>query len=295
MDVDARSKRHSFTAAEVVRNFAVARELAAEHPVMITHHGRPTHVLVTIGDYHSSQVERSGLELMSNPLHEIAEWIPDGTIVCDRNLDIIHINRVAAAMVRRTAEEVEATPLSALPGMAESHLLSLIQRTNATNEFATVQMASPFAPDAWVEVRCFPWRERNVLFIRDITDRLDTLKMADTKSAILEAMNEHGRIGYVRLSLRGTIENLDEPFAGMTGVPSERLKGLPLVNLVPTSDRVVLRDALEDVLTGGARRKIELSMLDNKGETIPVAMALAGVKGMRGVTGAVAVVTAKGE
>lgn len=285
--------RKRLTAAEVVRNFAVARDAALSGPVVITNHGRDSHVFMSFAEFAKSCEDNSTVGL-ENPLVELGEWLSEGIIVCDRNLVVTYVNRVAAAAIRKSAKDVIGRPLGELPGMKESHVLALVQRTNDTNEFASVEVASPLVSGRWTQMRCFPWRDRNVLLFADLTERMNAERMADAKRAILQAMNEHGRIGYARMSMRGTIESLDEPFADMIGLPRDRLERVPLVNLVAGADRVRMREALEAVMGGNVRQRLQVTLVGNDGGQIPVIAALAPLNSRRGIEGAVAVITPVG-
>jgi PAS domain S-box-containing protein len=280
------------TAADLVRNFAVVRERANTSPVVISNHGRATHVLVGKGEFDRLHASDALSGPLGNPLIELGDWLTDAIVLCDRELVVSYVNRNTEALMRRPASAIVGRRLEDLRELHETQLFSLIERTNLTHEPMTVEIASPFARGAWLRVRALPWRETNVLMFRDITDWIEAQKMANTKGAIIDAMSEHGKVGYVRLSLRGLIDRVDAPFAEMVGLGEERLLGIPFVNLCAAPSRNAMREAIEEAIERRTKQRLEVEIVTNDGKTVRVALAIVSLDGTRGVEGAVIVLTA---
>ena len=299
--MDARFDRrfsNAVTAAELVRNFAECRETAAKQDLYITHHGRATHVLVGVEQYHGlkAAAEHARTELGPEDsvhlLRTLAEWLDEAVILCDAEMKILFVNRVTQAICRRSAQELIGRPLlEALPQTGRRLLEIHARRTVVGSELSSADIPSPFHKDAWLRFQSFPLGSLNVLMFRDITDDVQRHRLADVKEAMLAAMSLHGGVAYLRLSVRGTIELVNEPFSKLIGLPEERLISIPLTDVVATGDRVLFRDALEDVLRTGGSRKLAIRILTNEGDLAIVHVALVPLQGAYGAEGVVMVAT----
>lgn len=284
------------TAAEVVRAFSHWRDVASDNAVFITNHGRETHVLLHIEKYRELTSEAGGVGKGSgNELVGLAEWIDEALVICDADLRIQYANRVAGAICRQSSSEFAGRLLvEALPSVAGSLMEVHARRTVVGGEPSAADIPSPFKPGAWLRFQSFPLGSTNVLMFRDITEDVQRHRLADVKTSIIEAMGVHGEVGYVRLSIRGTIERIDEPFARMVELDEERLMGIALVDLVTREDRVAFRDTLESVLRGGPPQRMEVGFLNNSGKVASAKLSIVQLHGAYGAEGAVVMLTAQG-
>lgn len=198
------------SAAEIVRSFSHWRDVAGKQPVFITNHGRETHVLLDIDDYHGLRAEESsgpaGARSDSEDLVGLAKWIEDALLVCDRELRVEYVNRVASAVCRTAASDlIGRSLLEALPAITGTLMEVHTRRTVLSGQPSAADIPSPFSDGAWLHFQSFPLGSRNILMFRDITEDVQRHRLADVKAAMLEAMTVHGGVGYVRLSVRGTI------------------------------------------------------------------------------------------
>jgi len=287
------------TAAELVRHFAECREAASRQGLYVTHHGRPTHVLLGIERY---QALRAG-EGADGPdgaagdgeaplLHMLADWLDDALILCDAAMTVRFANRAMQAFCRRSAQALVGRPLlEALPEAAGSLLEVHARRTAAGGEMASADIPSPFQPEGWLHFHSFPLGGWNALIIRDISEEVRRERMADVPAALLEAMRLHGDIAFMRLSVRGTIEQVNAPCARLVGLPEARLRGVALADMVARQDRMACRAALEAVLQGAAEQRLRVELISNGDAMLPLDMALTQLRGAYGVEGAVLVAT----
>lgn len=284
----------SVTAAELVRSFPACRDKATLRPLFVSNHGRNSHVLVGVERFAELLAAQRGTVTAAgtDELLELADWIDDAVIITDRDLTITFANRVAHAVCHKPAGSLHHCKLTeALPQIAGSLFELHARRTAVSCEPSAADLPSPFAPDAWLRFQTFPIGERLVLLFHDISEEVTHHRLADVKNALLEAMDAHGTIGYIRCSVRGTIERVDLPFCNMLGLPEERLMNLALVDLVTTSHRPDFRSALDSVIRGGAPRRMKLDFISNKGGTIEVIAAAAPLHGAYGAEGAVILTT----
>lgn len=288
---------NSVSAAELVRNFAECREVAAQQSLPVTHHGRTTHILMGIDAFNAlkkaANAEREGHFPDSIMVYALADALDAGLILCDERRTIQFVNRVAQGMTRAQPHGLVGRPLlEALPRLAGSLIEPHLRRTEAAGEFGGADTPSPFSESRWLRFQCFPLGPWNALLFHDITDDVEQHRLGDVKQALFDAMRLHGGVCYAQLSVRGTLDDVNGPFAQLVGLSDERLRGVALADMVTTSARVAFREALEAVLRGDGDRQLETQLLANSGATVPVRLSLTQLRGIYDVEGAVALATA---
>ncbi len=278
-------------AANFVRSFSKWRDEALVKPVFVKNHGRITHALVAIDQFVQMNEDRDGRKADDNPF-ELAEWIDEAIIICDRDLVVESMNRVASAACRMSASQCVGRNLyECLPQLRGTLFDVHLMRTVQANESTSADIPSPLREDGWLRLQSFPLHERNVLMFRDITEEVERHRLADVKAALIEAMSVHNAIGYVRVTVSGQIDRVDKPFCDLLGVREDRLRGAKLVELVSREKRVAFKAALEEAMNGGGARRIISSFISNGGQTDEVVAAIVQLRGAYGAEGAVILLT----
>lgn len=286
----------SVSAAEFVRSFSQNRERAAREPVFISHHGRDTHVMLGIEQY-EDLTARSGDGSSNSGLHldglsELARWVELAVIITDKQFNVVFSNRIAQAVSGYSSAHLLDRELTvAMPEIRKSLFETQARRTLNTREPAVVEFPSPFNGEAWIRLQTAPVGDYLVLIFRDISDDVTRYRLADVKAALIDALDAHGAVGYVRVSLRGTIERVDQPFSEMLGLAQDRLLGLSILDLVARESRAAFRSELDAILTHGEPRRIEVDLISNRVPALPVKIGLASLHGTYGSEGAVLIVT----
>lgn len=287
------------SAADFVRHFAKYREEARNAPVFISHHGRKTHVLCEATAFENLRNSPAGASAGRDALNTaftLADWIDEALIICDHNLVVTFANRVAGAFVEQHGfEMIGKNLLEVLPKLSGSLMEIHARRTLIGSEPSSADIPSPFSEGAWLRFQSFPLDGHLVLKFRDITQDVSRHQLADVKEAIIRSMMVHGEIGYVRLSVRGTIDRIDQPLCEMLALPEERLNGVQFADLIATSDKHRFRETLESVLRDKSSHRIELELLSNSGELLRFLVAMVSLHGAYGAEGAVCVLTRIGE
>ncbi|MEJ7934892.1 PAS domain-containing protein [Sphingobium sp. AN558] len=283
----------SVAAAELVRNFAHWREIGAREPVLITHHGRRTHVFMAIDRFETLSQPGSPPPAQDG-IRELASRIHQGLILCDHDLRIVFVNPVALAMTKRWDRQMEGQMLwDALPEFVGTLTEAHIRHSLTSGETSAADSPSPFRRDSWLHFETFPFADGVALLLRDITADMQSHRLADVKSGILKAMNVLGNVGYIRLSARGFIETADATFCAMVGLTQERLASASLPDLIDLPSRPALREALERVLRGEGDRVVTTRFLTNAGPVVEVEAGLAQLRGTYGTEGAIMVIMAR--
>lgn len=284
-------RRRSVPAAELVRNFAHWREVGSREPVMVTHHGRETHVFMGLDRFRTMAI---GDEEAPAPdrTFELAARIHQGLVLCGPDLSIDYVNGVALAMAKRWDRHLEGQMLwDAFPELAGTLTEAHIRHSLSSGEASAADIPSPFRDDVWLHVQTFPFAGGVALLLRDITADMQRHRLADVKSAILKAMGVHGGVGYVRVSMRGFIDVVNDSFCAMVGLGADRLADVPVADLVELPARPAFRERLERVLRGEGDMRFATQLLTNGGALAPVDAAIARLHGIYGTEGAVIVIT----
>ena len=284
------------SAAELVRSFAACRDRATISPLFIANHGRTSHVLVAIEQYKrlSAGQSSAGEYTAAHPddLMVVAQYSTSSVLVIDADLQIQFANNTAHAVTSREPGSLNGQALAeALPELADSLIMVHLRRTMSSKEPYTADLPSPFNDDAFVHIQTFAIGDRIVLILRDISDEVKRHRLADFKKSLLAAMALHGGIGYVRISPRGTIEQIGAPLCTILGLPAERLVNVPLVDLATTAARPELRATLDYVLRGAGPRRALTTLLSNDGQPIAMLTALVALHGAYGSEGAIVLAT----
>ena len=78
-------RRRSVPAAELVRNFAHWREVGSREPVMVTHHGRETHVFMGLDRFRTMAVGDDEAPAPDRTF-ELAARMHQGLVLCGPDL-----------------------------------------------------------------------------------------------------------------------------------------------------------------------------------------------------------------
>ncbi len=283
------------TAADLVRGFSECRDMATRTPLYITHHGRATHVLLGVNEFRALKAQSGnvGQESAEEKLFALADWVDQAVIICDQDMRVDFVNRVASAICRKPVGQMVGPKLDVvLPSISGSLMEVHVRRTVSGGEPSAADIPSPFADGAWLRLQSFPLGRSTVIMFRDITEDVRRHRLADAKAAIIEAMTAHGDVGYVRLSVRGTIDAVDVPFTDMLSLPRERVMGVQLTDLVLTHGRAAFRQALERAMQGQGAQCVQTMLLSNRGEAVAVKASIVALHGAYGAEGAVVLITA---
>ena len=278
-------------ASEFPRRFGHLSQ--AGKTIFVTHHGRETHALLPIDNYKEFIAPATIDESDAAPINQqLADWLPFLLMIADQGGSIVMANRTAHAMARRADGSLSGSRLfDALPALRETVFEAYFLRTERTGEPCSFEVPGLFATGSWHRVETFRTTQGVVILARDITDEVTTCRLADSKAAVMEATIAHGGIGHIWINVRGRIEQIDAAMSDLLHLPRERLRHVPLVDLLPVAHRVALRDVIEQVMNQGGSQRFETEFLRNDGATLPAVAAIKDLRGLYGCEGAVLVIT----
>lgn len=277
-------------ASELPRRFGQLSQ--GGQTVFVTHHGRETHALMPIAEYRSLMEGGEDQGSAADDDHALADWLPLILILVDERRTIVRANRTAHAVARKAAGKlVGYSLLDAIPTLSQTIFEGYFHRTERTGEPCSFELPGMFEPDAWHRVETFRTNDAVAILARDITEDVRAHRLADAKKTMIDAIRAHGGIGHFWINVRGRIERADPAIANLLQLPVERLANVQLVDLVPASARVAMREAIERALAGGTTERLESEFLCNTGATVPAVCAIKDLRGPYGCEGAVMVVT----
>src|SRR3546814_16246806 len=120
--------------AEFIRGFAGWRLQAAREPVVVTHHGKDAHVLISLADYRrlDGGATEDARDLIAASQAALVESIRDAVILVDRQARVAAVNPAASALLESAAAvPVRPSPAAVMPGLQGNVLLVPLRRTHA--------------------------------------------------------------------------------------------------------------------------------------------------------------------
>ncbi len=287
------STQRIVSSAEFVRQFGQLRQQRHDQPIVVTHHGRPTHVLLSAARYDEIRPGCTPVLPTLPSVCEFAECIPNGVFVLDSDMTILVANRVAHALVDRAGVGLVGRHVfEAMPELKGSLVETCVNRAMRGKEPCSAEVPSLFRPGAWVRVAVHPSAHHATIVFHDITEDVQRNRLADAKKAIRDAIAVHAGISYVRVNTRGMIEQADSSFYRRMALSEERLRHVALSSLIPITHRVAFREALDMAMSGKGPCSLESQLLSNDGTALPVSVTIAELRGLYGNEGAVLLLTA---
>ncbi len=285
----------AISSSEFARKFGQLRQMQDDQAIVVTHHGRGTHVLTTVRHYaalQQSKINDSRESILTASVQELANCLNIGVLLIDYELRIIVANRVAHVQLDCTDGELSGRKVfEALPVFQESLIETYVKRSIASKEPYSAEIPSLFRKDTWVRAEIYPFSKYVTVLFHDITDDMKVHRLADARKSLREAIAVHDGISYVCVNTRGHIEQAEPAFCDILRLSEDRLLHVALADLIPVSQRVAFREALDRVLSGEGTRTIDSAVLSNDGRELPVRLTLAELRGIYGNEGAIALLT----
>ncbi len=290
-----KSKTLTVSSADLARRFGQLRQMHPDEAIIVTHHGRPTHVLTTVAHYEGLQRPPAGQDtpqLAIDAVQRFADCLRNGVLLIDYDMNVLVANQVAQVMVDQADRSLVGSKIfDAVPMLRRSLAGTYVRRAVASKEPCTAELPSLFRPGNWIRVDVHPYARHVTILFQDITEDVQRHRLGDKREAIRAAVEAHDAIGYVCLNTRGHIEHVDASFAELIQLPAERLRHVAVADLVPVARRVAFREALDTVLSEGGVGTIDTVLLDNHGQAVEVRVVLAEMHGSYGSEGAILLLT----
>ncbi|WP_411342116.1 PAS domain-containing protein [Sphingopyxis sp. J-6] len=284
------------SAAEFIRGFANWRMQAARKPVVVTHHGKDAHVLISLDDYRrldgESDAGRASTNALQDSLALLIEAIPDGAIVIDRQWRILSVNPAASDMIERAAADLIGAELgAALPELGGSLLFQRIIRLLDHRERFSGDMPGLLRPRQWLHIDLVPLPVGGAIVLRDVSEAMDDIAATHLRQALATVIDIDGSVGHARLSVRETVDTANEALTTLVGVDAAAIRRVRFSALLAVRHRAAFSDAIESVFRSGEPVRIASQIVTRDGIAIDVMLSIAEVRGAYASEGAVVLVT----
>ncbi|KGB54209.1 putative PAS/PAC sensor protein [Sphingopyxis sp. LC81] len=285
------------SAADFIRGFANWRLQSARKPVVVTHHGKDAHVLISLDDYRrlDGDVAReiaAASDILQSSLAGLVESVRDGVILIDRQRRVAALNPAASDMLEIAAADLIGEELVAVvPGLRDSLIFHHINRLLDHRERFSGDVPGILRPRQWLHVDLVPLPVGGAIVLRDVSDAIEGFAAGDMRQAMLDAVEIDGGIGHARISVRETVEAANAMLTDLLGVDAAAIRRVRFSALLAVGQRSAFVEALESVFRSGAPARIVSQMVTRDGSVVDVALTIAEVRGPYASDGAVVLVT----
>ncbi|MBV9841461.1 MAG: PAS domain-containing protein [Sphingomonadaceae bacterium] len=292
------------SAADITRNFGMWQDKVSQGPLVVTHHGRPRVVMLSVEAFEELTAGESGVGRGSQSRGDdgedrirfdmLIEQVGGSVMILDRDLCFTRVNAEAVVHFGSPASALLGHSIEVLyPRIADGPLGDAMRRVAQGGEPMALDMPPDFGRGQHWRARIFPLPEGVAVMFRNVTNEVRSEHEAQERIALQAAREAHGRVGVGRLTLRATFEHVEPGLAKLAGFTPDRLKGVRITDLLVLNQRALVQEELESVLARGEARTVHTTMLVNGGNELRICMALAPIREGFGITGAVLLLTAE--
>lgn len=289
-------KPQRVSAADFIRGFANWRLQSAREPVVVTHHGKDAHVLISLDDYRRLDRDPGEVADTANRLQQslagLAESIRDGLILIDRQWRVVAANPAASDMLDRSSADLIGEPLmTAVPRFEKSLLAQHVVRLIDHRERFSGDIPDILRPRQWLRVDLVPTPIGGAIILRDVSGALAGFAERDARQSLLTAIEVQGEIGYVRISVREAVEAANEALLQMLGVDAVAIRRVRFSALLVAGCRPAFAEGLEQLFRSGQPIRLTSQIVTREGAAIDVTLTMTEVRGPYASDGAVVLVT----
>lgn len=282
------------SAADFVRGFANWRVHTAHSPVVVTHHGKDAHVLMSLDDYRrlGDEGKDTGDASLRDSQILLLESVRDALVLIDREHRIVALNPSASDMFDAAAAALVGQPLTAaLPTIETSCVYPHIVRMVEHRERFSGELPSLLRPGQWLRVDLVPLPVGGAIILRDVTEVIASRERASAQQAAILAIDVDAGIGHALISVRDTVEFANDALIRMIGVSDEAIRRVRFSTLLTLGSRHQFSDALEKLFRDGVPVRLEAELVTREGATHPVTLSIVERRGTYGSEGAAVIVT----
>lgn len=281
------------SAADFIRGFASWRLHSARRPVVVTHHGKDAHVLISLDEYRrlGGGGEKADRRLQDSQVL-LLELVRDSLILIDRERHIVALNLAASDMIELAAAAVVGQPLAtALPQIETGCLFPHVLRMVDHRERFSGELPSLLRQGQWLRADLVPLPIGGAIILRDISETVAVRERLDAQQAAVRAIDIEGGIGHALVSVREAIEYANTALTDMMGVCDEAIRRVRFSTLLPVGARPRFSEAIETLFRTGTPVRFESELVSREGSILPVTLSIVERRGIYGSEGATILVT----
>lgn len=279
-------QEHNVTASDLVRHFGVWQERAARAPVYILHRGRPRLVLTSVELMDALCAPRGGPERERDRLSGLLDATHEVILFSDADARLQPASRTARALFGSDAT-LSAEALAAQGG---AFLASAIERVLASGIAESIEFVPASRRERTWSAEIQPTPDGAVILCRDISAEAEASRRRAEAMALDDSLGALGGVAMARLTLRGHVDGDTRSLAGLTRIDSTALASVRFPVLFDVGSRVGVGEAMDSVLSDGVARSIDAKLLINRGQPLPVRIAISAVRGTAAIEGGLALI-----
>jgi prevent-host-death family protein len=251
------------SAADISRNFSFWQDRAMAHPVVITRHGKPRVVLVSVDAFDTARNRpdhlRSPLD-SDHALKAVFNHMIEAFVALDGELRVTSVNRAFEDMLGRTEDELLGRTLQDAFPTAQRLFIEFLRRTLTTGDVSELEFPSTLAPGRIYRSRAFPYQDGVAAVLQSRQDEYDTRHQNSVLQAQVDASQQLPGVSWASLSLRGALDGCSEKFCDSVGLTCSDLFGTPFLQLFKPASRGAVSLAMEACINDRASRTAEAVM-----------------------------------
>ncbi|MEJ0023214.1 MAG: PAS domain-containing protein [Alphaproteobacteria bacterium] len=248
--------RIAVPAADFVRNIGHWQNQALEQPVAITYHGRERLILVSARRYSESREgpangDHAKVDAAEPELRWLLDTMSEGYVLQSRDLEIIRVNSVAAAMFNASPVEMIGHKLAAfLPAAGAAMVTERATMVLRSGRLDTFEGEGVAFGNHFLSFQIAPVGDRIVTLISNQTERRIVEEQKEVGDAVCQAIGELPGIAGVRVNAFGRIFKAGERFQAYSGFNEAELNDVRLTDLIAQQYKRSFTDGLERAISG---------------------------------------------
>ncbi len=238
------------TAGEISRNFGYWQDQAISGPVTVTSHGRPRVVMLSVQEFERLSQAPSRPDSPDSggddslALTSLLEHMSEGFIALDADLRITAINPTVEAFIGQAASQLIGRNIDAVEGEGAGVLNDRYRWVLRSGEKITFEATSYIRPDRHISVQAFPWRGGVGVMFANRTELSRLRSEREGWQALQAALDASAAVMTAEMTPLGFFTKANALFADFLGFREEQLSQARLTDLVATSDRQAVAQAL---------------------------------------------------
>ncbi len=275
------------TAAEVSRNFSFWQDRAMTHPVVVTRHGKPRVMLISIDAFNAGPNSPSASTAPGSvhARNAVFNHMIEAFIALDWELRVTAVNRAFEDMLGCTEAELLGVALQDAFPNAQRLFIDFLRRTLTTGDVSELEFPSGLVPGRVYRSRAFPYLDGVAAVLQSRQDDYDAQHRNSVLQAQVDAMQQLPGVSWASLSLRGAFDGMSQKFAASVGLESSDLLGTPFIQLFKPASRGAVSLAMEASVNDRAPHAAEAVMFSKGLGEAPVTVAFAPILDAAAVTG----------
>lgn len=279
------------TATDFVRHFGHYAASSQAKPIYIAQHGRVGWALLSAAQMTRLSESDSKTLACDVRFDILLDSISTIVLLLDESLRITRFNSAARRYFGIAGPVGSLLTLPKLiDGDHPTFIAETCTRVLTSGDTETFDIESERYPGKTLRFQVISFPAGLMVLADSVTQATRMRKLSAASAASDMAIDAAAMLGRGRVDVRGTIITVNERLTCLAQSAPDKMIGLKLPALFGQGSRNGIRDALERLLTNGEAFSIEASVLNRKGDSLPVTMGVGPERDGGSITGAAFVI-----